>query len=381
MADDELEVRSAEVAVDPLTAYARLRSYTPGRGSFLFESRSPADAEADGDDGRYSIVGYRVRGGEMIPPGHDAISILGQRDEEEAPATFTEALALGTVGYVGGSSALMHHRVPLFEDEGAAGQFNVAAVVMVFDHHDGKVTVAGRKKGKQVERCLWELEHAPEVVTELPCDGRLPERLGPQLDDDKLIARAQRAAPFVDDELESLVLAQTFHVPLGESDPFDAYLAWRSSHAGRLGYFVDFGQSPMNPPMTVFGFGDRLLYSHRRGGDKRFADALHASLPSSDLVGSPTKLAAKLLRRLEDGARHVWGGSIGYMCPGGEAAMILLDDAVCAQAGAYWYSRPLRIVGDTACEALPELARSQAVDALSAIATAIGREGTPAAKS
>ena len=55
-------------AFEPAEAYARLRSYTPDRPSFLLESFG-----RDSPEGRHSLVGYRIRRAEDLPPGADAI--------------------------------------------------------------------------------------------------------------------------------------------------------------------------------------------------------------------------------------------------------------------------------------------------------------------
>ena len=107
----ELESRVVDdPGIDPLTVYAKLRTLTPGRASYLLEA-----LDRDHPEGRYSVVGYRVRQGGLMPPGVDAFRGL---DDEmrgmDRPATVAEAMARSSVGYLSANSAWMKRGVRLF---------------------------------------------------------------------------------------------------------------------------------------------------------------------------------------------------------------------------------------------------------------------------
>lgn len=332
-------LRADDLGLDPLTAFARLRTFTLGRAAFLLESLAPDDGA-----GRYSIVGYRVRSCEVLPPGVDAVGVQTSSYEERAePETFAAAIAEGAVGFFSSSSASLWNRVRLFEDEGPSGVFALGATVAVFDHVERTITIAGPAKGRVVDRCLWEMQHGPDPapLAELPEEFAL-DAVHADVSDEKFEARAARAKAFVS-ELDALVLARTFASPVGQSDAFDAYRALRSGGA-RHGFYVDFGQSPVQARLEVLGTTNEALIQRRHGASApRMAEALKQILPHASKVGGPGGDALKLLRQLEDASRQAWGGAVGMVLPGGGASLVLADELVTVQHGSYWCTAGARL--------------------------------------
>ncbi|MBM4360423.1 MAG: chorismate-binding protein [Deltaproteobacteria bacterium] len=359
-------LRADDLGLDPMTAFARLRTYTPGRAAFLLESLAP-----DADEGRYSIVGYRVRSGEVLPPGVDAVAVQAQSFEARTePASFAASVAEGAVGFFSSSSPSLWNRVRLFEDEGPSGMFALGATVVVFDHHEGSITIAGPAKGRLVDRCLWELQHGPDPapLPELPEDA-LPDALHADVADEKLQARAARARAFVS-ELEGLVLARTFTTPTAGADAFHAYRALRQRGA-RHGFYLDFGESPLQARLEVFGTTDEVLLQRRHGeASPRMVDALRARLPHARAVGAPGPEALRLLRQLEDASRQAWGGAVGLVAPGGGASLVLGDELVTVQHGSFWCTAGAPLDASTDPLSVAEVTRHGAAARLRAIAVA-----------
>ncbi|RLB62209.1 MAG: hypothetical protein DRI90_09575 [Deltaproteobacteria bacterium] len=353
--------------VDAFTAYAKLRTYTPGRGSFLLESRAPETPE-----GRYSVVGYRVRRMELMPPGVDAIAgAAGDLEKATPPETFAEAMATGMVGYLSSGSASLRLGLGLCDDEGPTAHFVLGATVVVFDHQSDEVIVAGPTKGNLVERCIWELSNGPEIAPlAAPDEDAEPEDLHAILTDEKLAAKAARAKPYVEDEVDSLILAQTLVVPCGDASAFDAYRALRSLSQAAHGYFVDFGQAPGAPEAQVAGLSDTPLHIRRRGDGPTMAEALGEALPHQSTTGTPRAMANKLIRRLEDNSRQLWGGAVGYLCPGGDAGFVLADERITAMAGSFWCTVGAPIEANTDGASIPSTARQAARRRLAAIRAA-----------
>jgi anthranilate/para-aminobenzoate synthase component I len=372
----EIHVKTVDdIGMDAITAFAKLRSYTPGRGTFLLEALAP-DASA----ARYSVVGYRVNRSESMPPGVDAVAV--QHDEMAAgsrPESLAEAIALGCMGYVNYGVATLRQGIRLCDDESTAGQFLVGATVMVFDHESGQVTVAGKKKGNLVERCIWEAKNGPAIEELEDVDeGAQAQDVSTVIRDEKFAAKAIRAKAFLGDELPRLILAQTYYAPVGESDPFDVYRAWRklasstSTGTGSFGYYIDMGETPMSPPLHVMGLSDELLFSRRRDHDDHGdpASVLADALPHRKTTGDPPDVAAKLIRRVEDSSRHLWGGAVGYFCPGGESQLVLADRVITAQSGNYWHTTGAELTEEGDAMEAPNLARQAANQGLEAIAIA-----------
>jgi len=356
---------------DPVTAYAKLRPYTPGRASFLFETRDPSHPDA-----RYSVVGYRVRQGGLMPPGADAIDVLDKEIAVDRPETFAEAVARATVGYLSASSALLQRGIRLFEDEGPSGHLISTAAVLVYDHREGSFAVAAPKQGDQVERLLYELGEADAPAAAPRVDPAAePEAMNRWFDADKLEKRYERAKPFLGDEVDDLVLYQMYVVKQNEADPFAAYQALRAGSEAPFGYFIDFGQSPMAPEIQLFGLGGQVIHHHRRqdgeAPPEALAKALHAALPHPSLTGTPPDKAAKLLRKIEQNARLIWGGAVGYACPGGEACLMLADDVVFAQDGNFWVGRGQRVTAATDGSTIGATFDEEAKPTLAALAAVV----------
>ncbi len=370
----EINVKSLKAPeLEPVEAYARLRSYTPGRPSFLLESRA-----ADRPEGRYSIVGYRVRSGEMMAPGVDAVDVQSKELEQaELPESFAHALAQARVGFFTYGNAHTIHRIRHWEDEELSGSFITGATVVVFDHQQGEVTIAGPRQGNLVERCAWELEHAPSIApAPQPTPALEPQTVRTELSDDKLAARATRAAAFLAEPLEEVVLAQSFKVPTGSSDPFEVYRALRQLCPAPLSYFIDFGQSPVAPSMQLLGCEKQSAFVQRRDGGEpctaeALRDGLRAAFPPPSLSGKPPLDAARMVRRLEESRRDFLGAAVGYLCPGAEAAFAWAEEPIAARDG--WFNVPVGVSvrADTQAAELAQTCRQLAGPRLAAIRAAL----------
>lgn len=348
----------------PDVAYAKLRSHTPGRTSFLFDSRDDAEGA-----GRFSVVGYRVRSGAAMPPTAHTTVVQGARGEEPQPASFPQAMALASVGFISAGLANMRHRVPPFEDEGLGGLFGEGATVLVYDHHERKAHLAGPAEDRLVDRLEHELAHGPEVRPPPSGDPELP-RVHPVVDEEVLVARARRTKRFLDDdELPAVVLAQTFVVALGDADPLAAYRALWAAGEAPHGFYVEFAGNPMSPPSSVFGTTHHMLHVSRRDAPVGLAEGLDGALPHpTTQPGGADGL--RVIRRVEQDSRQVWGGAVGYQCPGGEGAFALADELVHVVDKTAIITVGLRLEEDTDVTAFPALARELARPRLLAIARA-----------
>ncbi len=377
-----MSIEASELAViavdalglDAFTAYARLRTYTPGRASFLFEA-----LDSNGEAGRYSVLGYRVRSCEVLPPGIDAIGVQSSLfDPQAEPETFAAALALGAVGFFSSSVASLWNRIRLFEDEGPSGMFATGATVAVFDHHEHTITVAGPAKGRVAERCVWEMKNGPEpgpLATIEP--SAQPTTVHADLGDEKFQARAIRAKAFVS-ELDAFSLARTFTTPIAGAEAFDAYRALRAvrrvegeSSDANQGYYLDFGESPVQARLELFGLGRTFIHQrrHREAGPS-MADAMRKLLPHRSAVGAPGVDALRLLRQLEESSRQTWGGSVGFIAPGGAASFVLGDEMVTAQHGSFWCTAGAAVSEATSPLTVADVTRDSVAARLHAIAIA-----------
>lgn len=355
---------------DPATAYAKLRTYTPGRPTFLLESLAP-----ESPAGRYSVVGYRVRDGEVLSTGVDAIDSQ-VRSVAAAPAlpSLAQAVAQSAVGYFGYGNVHTLHRIRHWEGEGPSGYFLRGAAVMLFDHHRERITIASPRPGKLAERCAWELRHAPEVSPEPTAVGAGEldgYRVEPETD--ALAARAIRARQFLSQPDAQLILAQGLTVPGAGADPWDVYRVLRRQLDKPLGFFLDLGQPPMGAQRWLFGASATPLTVPRPPGDERpscdqLRDELRAGFPHPSLTGSDPVEAAQIIRRLETWPRDELGAAVGYLGPGAEASFALAESVMVFEAGTFTWSVPVRTHDDPA-EVAAE-ARQAAEPGLAAIAAA-----------
>ena len=241
----------------------------------------------------------------------------------------------------------------------------------MFDHQEGTVTTAGPKAGNLAERCLWEMTHGPalDLLEEVKSDAR-PSKLGSDLSDEQLQARVARAKAYLP-EVDAVTLAHTFTATVGDADVFDTYCALRRLGDAAHGYFIDYGALPGQSETTVCGISDHAIYMRRRGqGGADPAEALREVLPHTATVGTPPPAVAKLIRQVEDGSRQLWGGAVGYMCPGDECGLVLADNLIIAQGGVYWCTTGVTTVADTDPGQAPALALESAQSRLAAIAAA-----------
>ncbi|MBW2459932.1 MAG: chorismate-binding protein, partial [Deltaproteobacteria bacterium] len=136
------------------------------------------------------------------------------------------------------------------------------------------------------------------------------------------------------------------------------------------GVFIDFGAVPGAPDAQIAGVSHEPLHVRRRDGGPTMAAALDQALPHPSTTGTPPALAAKLIRRLEDTSRQIWGGAVGYLCPGGEAAFMLADELIMAAADHFWCTAGAALEAETDALALPAAVRRSARLPLAAIRAA-----------
>jgi len=376
MADERNVQTIDDLGMDPLTAFAKLRTYTPDRACFLLESGA-----TDTPEGRFSIVGYRVRKGDLSPPGIDPVRELTDIEAQDQPESFALALAAGCVAIMSYSGFAHKRDVPWCPDDGPSAIYLHDATVMVFDHQENTVTIAGRVKGKAVERCIWEAKNGPaiEPLGELDATAT-PTPLQSVLTSEQLSAKAKRAQAFLGDEVEQLALAHIFTAGSTNADAFDVYRAMRELQPGRHMYYVDTGESPVAPHIECLGTTAPAIHVRRRGeSGEAVADACAAKLPHASIVGPGGEWAAKLAQRLEQSSRQFFGGLVGYMAPGGEAGLVLADRNVLMHHSMFEHGVTVPVTEQTDPDTLPALALERAQLTLAAIAAAQARAGRPTA--
>jgi anthranilate/para-aminobenzoate synthase component I len=373
MTEEEYEVSVRTIdhpGIDPVTALARLRSYTPGRACFVLESRAP-----DTDEGRYSIVGYRVRSGASLPPAADVEGELSAIEGEAPQETFAQSLALASVGYVDAQAITRAKGVRLHEDMTATGVFAVRSVVMLYDHHENKVHVAGRVQGKAVERLIWELEHADDIPDMEVTPGARPDKVQPQVGDKRLAARAGRVQTFVGEEIERAILREELVASMGDADGLDVYRALSALDQQRdephtHGFFIDFGATPFSRHNRIAGLSSTLIHQRRRGEEGPAWKSFLDTIPGESFFGSPPIEAARVLREVEDGGRLLWGAVVGYACPGGESTWMLVDKAIFMNGDSFVCNVGVEVNEDTDASTLADLAFAEAADQLAALVSA-----------
>ncbi len=374
MAQEEYEVSVRTIehpGFDPRTALARLRTFTPGRAHFLLESLAP-----DTDAGRYSIVGYRVRSGASLPPAVDVEKELRELASGPRQDTFAQALALATVGFIDDQAMTLDKGVRLHEDMVTTGVFSTRSAVMLYDHHDNKVHVAGRVIGKAAERLIWELEHAPEIPEITVVPGAMPKNVTPRAGEKKFKARGGRVQSFVGEEIEMAILREELASFIGDADGLAVYRALVALDGQRQdphthGFFIDFGSnSPIGEHSRVLGLSSTPIHQQRRGEEGEAWPAFTKAVPSEAFYGRPPVAAARVLREIEDGGRQLWGDAVGYTCPGGESAWMLVEKGAFLSGNTFICHTGVAVDGDTDCAELADLAMEGAQDQLAALAAA-----------
>jgi len=286
--------------ITPVRAYAALRAQAAGRSSFLLESVVPGERW-----GRYSILGYRARSEHAYPPGSNALALLaGDADEledvEGLAARFSQAL----VGYLVYDAANVDNGVKPWPNEGMSGRLMRDATVVVFDHLEQTLTIAGRSKGA-VERCAWEMTHGPELD---PLPGPIPDEEAlfaePNIDDDAYAAKVSRAKQYIEaGDCLQIVLARTFRAPMRNADAFDVYRALRVLSPSPYLFFLDFAETPFAEGMSIAGaspeamvrVSERKVWLRPIAGTRR-----RGATPEEDEA-----LAKELLADPKERAEHV----------------------------------------------------------------------------
>jgi hypothetical protein len=340
------------VDLDAIAVYAALRALVPARASILIE------APAEG----WSLVGVAARRGETLGPGVDA---AGAQDDElargDAPPDLAHALARARVGWLAESAAHAHHGLRI-ADAAPSAQLYFELTFTRIEHGARRATVIappGSERG--AERCVQALggvaAAAPRPWKE---EATAPRDLVMAPAADVLAARVRRAQAFLSDDVRELVLGASFVAPLGAGTALDAYRALRAREPAAFGIFLDEGASPLAAGSELATIAGAPLFARAHGDtEPSLRDALHAALPSADATGGPDRLAAaRLLARLEDGSRGVWGGALGLLCPGGAACLLSAHPLLTASGGHLGLALGVRV--REGCEAATAIAEARA---------------------
>jgi anthranilate synthase component 1 len=99
-------------------------------------------------------------------------------------------------------------------------------------------------------------------------------------------------------------------------------------------------------------------------------DLVRAAFPAGTLSGAPKVRATEIIRELEAGPRGVYGGAVGYLCPGGQIDLAIAIRTVVVQNGEFQVTAGAGIVEGSVPELEAEETRNKARAALSAIRAA-----------
>lgn len=373
--------------VTPVRAYAALRAQSLGRSSFLFESVAHGEGS-----GRFSVLGYRARGEALYPGFGDALALMAQELAELATtppspppgppaAVLAATVARSLIGYIAYDA--VHHMRPMepWPDENSLARMMREPTVVVFDHVDATLTIAGVSKNA-VDRCEWEMTHGPEVgPLPLPDPNAEPEYVEVSLDDAMYGARVARAKEHVrKGEAGPIVLARSFTTSRREAEPLDAYRALRMLSPSSHLYFLDFTEMPMAEGLTLVGAspetmvrmeGGRVTPGAAEAGLAVSAiDAVRAAFPVEGVTGVPKARAVELIRALEPSSRDLYGGAVGYISPDGDVDLALASRTIVLRSGELRTTAGASIVETSDPEAAARETRVRAREALAAMRAA-----------
>lgn len=340
--------------ITPVRAYAALRSHAKDRSSFLIEA-----APFGAGGGRYSVAGYRARREAMYPGGGTLIGLLtDDLKSEELPDSFAARMSQALAGFISYDFVHALHRIEPWADEGEHARMMRDATVVVFDHAAQTLTIAGSSKGA-VNRCEWEMTHGPEVLG-LPVPDRtlMPEGLDVPQSDAAFAEKVRKALRFLaGSEQDRLVMARTFRAPQRDADMLDVYRALKLLSPSRHHFFFEFGASPMAEGFCVAGASSDLIARLKDGlvtwsedgemkeqpldvalreaghEEETGVAMLRSAFPAKQIVGNRAPRVLEIIRRLETAPRRLWGGGIGFACPGGEYEFVLARTTIVLRNG------------------------------------------------
>jgi anthranilate synthase component 1 len=242
--------------ITPVRAYAALRSHVKDRSSFLIEALPSA-----GERGRYTVLGYRVRREAIYPGGGNAFELLeGDVAGTEPAATFAARIAQSLVGFFAYDVVHAIDSVDPWPNEGEIARMMRDAIIVVFDHAEQTLTIAGATKGA-LDRCEYEMARGPALPSlKVPEATALPEFAEPLVDDDAFTVKVRRAAKLIEEgEASHMVLARAFRAPMRGADPFDVYRALRVLAPSRCHFFLEYGHMPIAEGFAVIGSAEEIL--------------------------------------------------------------------------------------------------------------------------
>lgn len=374
--------------ITPVRAYAALRSHAKERSSFLIEA-----APFGAGGGRYSVLGYRARREAMYPGGGGLLRLLADDlKSEEVAESFAARMSQGLYGFISYDFVHALHKVEPWANEGEHARMLRDATVVVFDHAAQTLTIAGASPGA-LNRCEWEMTHGPEMrALAFPDRGHMPEGLDIPQSDAAFAEKVRKALRFLAaSEQERLILARTFRAPERGADMLDIYRALKLLSPSRHHFFFEFGASPMAEAFCVVGASSELVARVKDGqvlwnadGEIKEQDLqvalreagyedlhgislLRSVFPIKQVVGSRVPRITEIIRRLETAPRRIWGGAVGFACPGGDYEFVLARTAIVQRHGYVEVLGATDILRDTDAESSALKTVEDARSALAAI--------------
>jgi anthranilate synthase component 1 len=104
--------------------------------------------------------------------------------------------------------------------------------------------------------------------------------------------------------------------------------------------------------------------------DTTAMDLVRAAFPAGTLSGAPKVRATEIIRELEAGPRGVYGGAVGYLCPGDQLDLAIAIRTVVVKNGEFQVTAGAGIVDGSVPELEAEETRNKARAALAAIRAA-----------
>lgn len=250
----------------PVSAYAALRSQTPG-GSFLLESVVGGERWA-----RYSILGYRpksqivLRGEPGVDPFTRLAELVGGGHENVAEPA--ERFATAHVGFLCFEMVHFSTKVPRWPED---QQTPIARLlgdctVVVFDHLSAQITIASTDP-EHVSDCVEALKRTPQLpLVEPPDSTDLPRDIELGMSDEQYSAAVETCREYIRaGDAFQVVPARTFSVPTLGTDPFEVYRSLRVLSPAPYMYFLDLPATDGAESMAIAGASPETLVRVENG--------------------------------------------------------------------------------------------------------------------
>lgn len=329
----------------------------------------------------------------MYPGGGSLLGLLADDlKSDEVADSFAARMSQGLYGFITYDYVHALHKVEPWANEGEHARMMREATVVVFDHAEQTLTIAGPGPAA-VNRCEWEMTHGPSMPgLPIPSRDHLPEGLDIPQSDAAFAEKVRKALRFLAaSEQERLILARTFRAPERGADTLDAYRALKLLSPSRWHFFFEFGASPMAEGFCIAGASSDIVARVKDGqvtfdadgemreqdlqialnesglGDKPGIALLRSIFPVKRIVGSRVPRITEIIRRIETSPRRIWGGAVGFACPGGDYEFMLARTAIVLRAGYFEVLGAADIVQNTDAESTAQATMEDARAALVAI--------------